>query len=121
MFSQQFSSPSTFFSHATFVSLNLIATTSLFPSTRAAISNVAIGSIDIIEKASYVLVGKVENIKSQWDEETRSIYTYVKCFGCSSNWFSNVKNGEEQTNTHSSFLALGGMSSNLFEPIKCYD
>jgi len=68
------------FSYATFVPIYFISTTSLVPSSRAAISNVAMDSIDIEKKASYVLVGKVENIESHWDEERDSIYTYIKVY-----------------------------------------
>ena len=32
------------------------------------------------EKASHILVGKVENIESQWDKETNAIYTYVEVY-----------------------------------------
>jgi len=67
------------FSHAAF-SLNFIITTSLVPSIRAAVSNVAIDSIDMVEKASHVLVGKVENMESHWDEERGTIYTYVEVY-----------------------------------------
>lgn len=70
------------FSYTTFVSLNFIITPNLVSSSRAAVSNVAtaMNSTNIMEKASYVLVGKVENIESHWDEERGSIYTYVKVY-----------------------------------------
>jgi hypothetical protein len=69
-----------FFSCVNFVSLNFITTPSLVSSSRAAVSNVAMDPISMMEKASYVLVGKVENIESHWDEESGSIYTYVKVY-----------------------------------------
>jgi len=67
------------FSHAA-LSLNIIITASLVPSIRAAVSNVAIDSIDMVEKASHILVGKVENMKSHWDEERGIIYTHVEVY-----------------------------------------
>ena len=68
------------FSYTTFVSLNFITTASEVSSSRAAVSNVAMDSINLMEKASYILVGKVENIESHWDEERNSIYTYIKVY-----------------------------------------
>lgn len=68
------------FPYTTFASAHFIITPSLVSSSRAAIANAAMNSTDMEEKASHVLVGKVENIESHWDEERGSVYTYVKVY-----------------------------------------
>lgn len=52
--------------------------TELAPSSSAATLNNDASSFDITTKATHVLVGTVEQVESQWDEETSAIFTYVK-------------------------------------------
>jgi len=68
------------FPYTTFVSSHFKINPSLVSSSRAAIANAAMNSTDMEEKASHVLVGKVENIESHWDEERCFVYTYVKVY-----------------------------------------
>ena len=50
------------------------------PSSNFANSKVTMESMKLAEKASHILVGKVENIESRWDKETNAIYTYVEVY-----------------------------------------
>jgi hypothetical protein len=50
------------------------------PSSNFANSKVTMESMKLEEKASHILVGKVENIESRWDKETNAIYTYVEVY-----------------------------------------
>jgi len=68
------------FSNTAFVSFHLTTTMSKVPSSRAAISNVAADLTGVLEKASHVLVGRVEGIESRWDKTTSVIYTYVHVY-----------------------------------------
>ena len=45
-----------------------------------AASKVTLESMNLADKASHIVVGKVENIESRLDKETNTIYTYVKVY-----------------------------------------
>jgi len=60
------------------VSLCSINSSSFLSLSKDGVFDLTVGSIEMTEKASHVVVGRVENIESVWNEETGSIYTYVK-------------------------------------------
>lgn len=66
------------FSYTTSFSLNFIMGKAPVVSGNAAISNFTMDTIKIEEKASHILLGKVENIESHWNENTGGICTCVK-------------------------------------------
>lgn len=66
------------FPQTIFVSTFFVTTTGGVPAGNVVFSSMAKDSADLTENASHVLIGKVENVESRWDEEAHLIYTYVK-------------------------------------------
>ena len=69
-----------FFSNAFLVPSNVTVVATEVPSSSVAASNVALESMNLADKASHIVVGKVENIESRLDKEKNTIYTYVKVY-----------------------------------------
>jgi hypothetical protein len=66
------------FSNAFLVPSNVTAVATEVPSSRVVTSNVVMDSMNLADKASHIVVGKVENIESRLDKATSAIYTYVQ-------------------------------------------